>query len=164
MVANQFINGKFDDPDFQASLTKQLNRLGKQGGRLQRFFLEWNEHDSRDWTGVMVCPSEIQFIADRQKILADPFSDDQLRQSMADGLDALGALAVFYFHTAAEGLPGKPGPDVRIDPLRIGLDPERWEKDGLISESGMTLAEAKALIPGVESLLLEQSGATLAAS
>jgi flavin-dependent dehydrogenase len=163
MVANQFINDKFDDPGFQASLTKDLNRLGKQGGRLQRFFLEWNEHDSRDWTGVMVCPSEIKFIADRQAVLADPFSDAELRHTMAEGLDALGALAVFYFHTAAEGVPGKPGPDVRIDPLRISLDPARWEEDGLVSKSGLTLAEAKALLPGVESLLLEQSGATLAA-
>lgn len=162
MVANLFINGRFDDPDFQASLTKQLGRLGKQGGRFQRFFLEWNEREDRQWTGAMIGPADMQFIAEWQAVLADPFDDDELRNGIDKGLDQLGALAVFLFHTAAEGLPGKPGPDARIDPLKIGLDPARWEKDGLVSESGLTLDEAKALIPGVENLLLENRGAGLA--
>jgi flavin-dependent dehydrogenase len=162
MVANLFINGRYDDPDFQASLTKELDRLGKQGGRLQRFFQEWSELDNREWTGVFLGPGSLQFLAEREEAFAQPCDDAALRAAIAHGLESLAALAVVYFHMAAEGMPGKPGPDERIDPLKISLDRARWQKDGLVSESGMTLAEAMALAPGVEKLALPNS-AVLAA-
>ncbi|MGH2933594.1 MAG: NAD(P)/FAD-dependent oxidoreductase [Gaiellaceae bacterium] len=154
MVANLFINDKFDHPDFQASLTDDLAQLGSQGTRLQRFFREWAERDPGDWQDAYVSPGRLPFLGDRQKILDTPFSDDELRKGIASGLATHRALAVFFFHLAADGIPGKPGPDERIDPLKISLDPERWKSEGLVSPNGLTLAEAKALAPGVEDLLM----------
>jgi hypothetical protein len=154
MVANLFINEKYDDPDFQASLTDELARLGSQGTRLQRFFREWAEHDPGGWEDAYISPGRLEFLGDRQKILDSPFSDDELRKGIASGLETQRALAVYFFHAAAEGIPGKPGPEQRIDPLKISLDPARWESEGLVSESGLTLEEARALAPGIDRLLV----------
>lgn len=62
---------------------------------------------------------------------------------------------------AAENLPEKPVDDVPINALGIGLDPSRRKKDGLFSKPGMSLVEAKRLLPGIEHLFLAESGASV---
>jgi hypothetical protein len=67
------------------------------------------------------------------------------------------------FHTAAAARPPPPDPERRVNALGISLQPEKWEEEGLYSEEGMTLAEATALLPGIDEFWLESRGATVAA-
>ena len=51
---------------------------------------------------------------------------------------------------------GAPGPDEKINPYAVSLDPSRWEADGLFDGSGMSLTEARQTpAAGVESLYME---------
>ena len=50
-----------------------------------------------------------------------------------------------------------------INPLAISLHPERWEADGLYSDDGISLAQAREMLPGIEEMDLEARGAVVAA-
>jgi hypothetical protein len=67
------------------------------------------------------------------------------------------AFAVLAFSRAAQNLgDAAPGEDVKINPYAVGLDPEKWEADGLFDGSGMSLAEARASdAGGLQNLYLE---------
>jgi flavin-dependent dehydrogenase len=73
------------------------------------------------------------------------------------------ALAVWYFHMAARHLPDPPDPQRKINPQAIGLDTSKWEAEGLFPDdgTGMSLADALELIPGVDEFDLEARGARL---
>ena len=66
------------------------------------------------------------------------------------------------FHKAAKNLPDPPDEDAAINPLAISLQPERWEEDGLFSDDGITLAQAREVLAGVEEMDLEARGAVVA--
>ena len=54
------------------------------------------------------------------------------------------AVTVLIFNKAAAALGnGAPGDDVKIDPYKVSLEPDRWEADGLLGGSGLTVAEAR---------------------
>ena len=38
------------------------------------------------------------------------------------------------------------------NPYAVGLDPDTWEADGLFDEPGLTLAQAKEMIPGIDAI------------
>ena len=64
---------------------------------------------------------------------------------------------------AAKHLPDPPDPTRLIDPQVISLDTDKWAEEGLFPDdgSGITLADALELIPGVEEFDLEARGARL---
>ena len=69
----------------------------------------------------------------------------------------LEALAVVIFHQAVKRLSDHPiDADTKINPAAIGLDPEKWEKDGLFNGEGLSLEEARARVAGVENMLLTE--------
>jgi hypothetical protein len=78
---------------------------------------------------------------------------------MNENLQRVSAIAVLIFHNAAETLGDKPGDDVRINPLGISLQPDRWKRDGLLSAPGISLREARELVPGFEQFFLDERGA-----
>jgi hypothetical protein len=67
------------------------------------------------------------------------------------------------FHKAAANLPDPPDEGARINPLAISLQPDQWESDGLISDEGMTLAEALEQLPGIEEMDIEARAAATTA-
>jgi len=64
---------------------------------------------------------------------------------------------VVLFHRAAQNLgDAAPAADVKINPYAVGLDPGRWEADGLFSGDGMTLTDALASdAAGIANLYME---------
>ena len=49
-----------------------------------------------------------------------------------------------------------PGEDEKINPYAVSLDPSRWEADGLLDGSGLSLAEARETdAAGLQNLFLE---------
>ena len=54
------------------------------------------------------------------------------------------AFAVLAFSRAAQNLgDAAPGEAEKINPYAVSLNPDRWEADGLLDGSGMSLAEAR---------------------
>ena len=75
----------------------------------------------------------------------------------------LKALAVWIFHRAARNLPEQPDENRGINWLAISLHPEQWEADGLYSDDGISLVQAREMLPGIEEMDLEARGAVVAA-
>jgi flavin-dependent dehydrogenase len=123
---------------------------------VQAFFPQWHELDQRDWQGVSVLNDKFTPMHDVQAYLLAEFDDDEaLKARFRANVELIEALAVVMFHWAARVLPEQPGEDVRINPRAISLHPERWEEDGLYTEPGLSLAEARQMLPGVDEYLLE---------
>ena len=68
--------------------------------------------------------------------------DDALREELRTQIRNSEGMAVAMFHLAAQSLPEKPPEDKPINPYAVGLDPDRWEADGLYDSPGLTLEEA----------------------
>lgn len=162
-LATIFMHGKITDTDFVASLIPEFERFGRLAGRMELFFREWHDLDKRQWTGVSVLSRDFTQLLERQQDLIRPFDDDALRARIVENIDLLYAVAIVIFHKAAEALPEKPGADEPINALAISLQPDRWRKDGLLSDSGVTLAAAREMVPGIEEFFLEERGAVVPA-
>ncbi len=59
-------------------------------------------------------------------------NDDELREELRSQLSGTELLAIEIFHRAASKLPEAPSPDQPINPYAVGLDPAKWEADGLM--------------------------------
>ena len=46
--------------------------------------------------------------------------------------------------------------DTKINPAAIGLDPDRWEKDGLFDDEGPHPERGASGVPGLENMLLDE--------
>ena len=61
------------------------------------------------------------------------------------------------FHKAYERLEGAPPLDGRaVSPYAIGLDPERFEQDGLFGGEGLTLEQAMERAEGIQTIWLDR--------
>jgi 2-polyprenyl-6-methoxyphenol hydroxylase-like FAD-dependent oxidoreductase len=152
------LHGKVN-PDFLASVVPELDRFGRVTGQMADFFREWHALDQREWRGVSVLMRDFQPLHDWLAELVAPFEDDAFVARYRENVELLCALAVLLFHKAASELPEVPGDDVPINALGIGLQPDRWKKDGLFSAPGITLREARGKLPGIEEFFLEEQGA-----
>jgi hypothetical protein len=70
---------------------------------------------------------------------------------------------VWVFFKAAKALPEQPDESRPINPLMISPHPERWEADGRHADDGITLAQAREILVGIEEMDLEKQGAVVAA-
>lgn len=151
-----FLHGKMTDLDWFVELLPDLT-VAELMERTQRFFREWHALERRRWHNSIVRLEAFQPLRDRQEDMLARFSDDALRGRLLDNLHVVSCLTVVYFHKALELLPDhRIDPDVRIQPLAVGLDPAAWETDGLFDEAGISLNEALEHLPGVEALWLEE--------
>ena len=76
--------------------------------------------------------------------MAGGFDDDGVQEHLASTADLMEAFAVLAFSRAAQNLgDAAPGEDDKINPYAVSLDPSRWEADGLLDGTGMSLAEAR---------------------
>ncbi len=60
-------------------------------------------------------------------------NDDELRAELCSQLRGCEDLAVEIFHRAASTLPEAPAADEPINPYAVGLDPKKWDAEGLIA-------------------------------
>jgi hypothetical protein len=152
-----FFHRKLTDPEYMASVMPDLERFWALNERLEQMFRDWFEIGAREYHRAFVAPTGFPSMGLRHVELAANFDDEALRAKIAENADLFEAVAVAIFHKAAQSLPeGAPDPDAKIDPYAIGLDPDRWEEDGLFSDSGLTLAEANERAPSIENLWLDR--------
>lgn len=134
--------------------------------RVQQLFRDWNAIDYRKFEsdgfgGVQ--STKFQPFLDAYHDLGEDFDIDTMVERAKQKVEVLQALAVWYFHIAAKHLPEPPDPARPINPQVISLDTAKWDEEGLFPDdgSGMTLADALELIPGIEEFNLETRGARL---
>jgi flavin-dependent dehydrogenase len=136
-----FFHRKLTDLQFMAEVQPLVERAMRLTPILQRLFREWDALDHREWLGAFSPPTAFPQLPQRHLDLHSGMDDDRLRAQLAENVELYEALAVTMFAKAAESLPGvELDPDAPIDPYAIGLDPTRWEADGLFDGSGMSPA------------------------
>lgn len=129
---------------------------------MQELYRDWHALEPTQWEGVSVLSEEFQPYIDAQEMIGLPADQDQLLENCRKNTEVIKALATWIFFRAARNLDDPPDEDRAIDPLKVSLKPERWEEDGLFTDDGMTLAQAKEILTGVEELDLEARGAVVA--
>ncbi len=65
--------------------------------------------------------------------LTVPLSDDEIRAEMQSQLEGCEQLAVEIFRRALTALPSPAPDDAQINPYAVGLDPAKWEAEGLFA-------------------------------
>jgi flavin-dependent dehydrogenase len=160
-LAYLFLHDKMTDLDGLGLVVDQFETIIPLLGRVQDFCRDWHQIDQRRFEGISVFTEKFDMMAERQRDLTVPFSDEEFQQRTEENVEILKAMGTYIFHLGAKHLPDPPDPERPINPLVISMDPERWEEEGLFDENGMTLSQAIALLPGVEEFDLEAQGAVL---
>jgi hypothetical protein len=161
-LAFMFTHDKMTDLDALGDITDAFQTLIPLLGRMQELFSDWHELYNEPWEGVTIATTQFTPMIERQRDLSREFTDEEFFEKTTQNVEELKALALWLFHKAAQSLPEPPDPEARINPLAVSLHPERWDEEGLYSDDGWTLAEATAMLPGVEEFWLEAQGAKVA--
>jgi flavin-dependent dehydrogenase len=139
-----FFHDKYADLDFIASVRPDLERIWAITRRLEEMYREWHALEDREWRRAIVPTQDFPGMFKRHVDMAGGFDDDGVRDHIASTADLMEAFAVLAFSRAAINLgDAAPGEDDKINPYAVSLDPSRWEADGLLDGTGMSLAEAR---------------------
>ena len=157
LKAVRFVHGVWHDPEFMAEVRDDLVRGHTLNARVQEFFREWHAVDDREAEGRHVSPVAFPGLVARHLDLETPMDREAVKARMKENVEFMEAVAVAFFHKAAERLPdGDPVADKAINPYAISLDQSRWESDGLFDGPVMTLDDALAKAEGIENLWLDR--------
>jgi flavin-dependent dehydrogenase len=156
-IALLFFHRRITDLELNAEIAEDAERIRNVDARVQQLFRDWHDLGQRDWTHVMVGNLNFPSLMKLHHDLDAGLDDATLKRRYSRNAGICEAIAVVLFHKAAELLPGDAvDPDAKINPAAIGLDPSRWEADGLFDPSGMTLAEARNRAVGIENALVDE--------
>jgi flavin-dependent dehydrogenase len=151
ITAIRYVQGVWHDPDFYADVRDVLDRVHRLNERVQPFFREWHAIDNREHEGVFVPFRRFAAVALRRLDFETPLEPDAVKAKLAENLERMEATAVAMLHKACERLADADlDPQRAINPYAVGLDPDRWQQDGLFDEPGLTLEQAHEKAEGVE--------------
>lgn len=152
-----FFHDKYTDLDFMAAVRPDLERIWSITRVLEGMYREWNELEDREWRRAIVPTQAFPGMFQRHVDMAGGFDDETVKAKLASTADMMEAFAVIAFHRGAQALgDAAPGEDEKINPYAVSLDPTRWEADGLYSDKGMSLAEARQTdAAGLANLFME---------
>ena len=153
-----FFHRKLADLELRAAVRPDVDRMWAAQGRIEQLFREWHALEHDGWVRGFAGPKRFPGWGERQRDLVAGFDDEQLAAKLKENADLMEAIAVLLFTRAARNLgDAAPGEDVKINPYAIGLDPARWEADGLFDGTGMTAAEARQTpAGGIERMFVEE--------
>ena len=152
-----FYENKLTDPDFLRQVEDELDRFLRLIPRVERMIRDWHQLEQHRLPGVLVKPIEFEYIGQAMADLrtshdgqAPVFDDEALKAKVGERVRVLEAAAVAMFFEAIKNLPDHGIElETRVNPHAIGLQPDRWEEDGLFDESGISIGEALALAAGI---------------
>lgn len=130
---------------------------------MQELFRDWNALENRPYEGVSILSKQFQPYIEAQGDMAHEATEEQFFERTRKNLRTLKAFSVWVFFKAAKALPEQPDESRPINPLKVSMYPERWEADGLYADDGITLAEAREILVGIDEMDLEKQGAVVAA-
>ena len=143
------IREKIADIEFMKTSNHLLERLAELNTSAQKLFREWHELNVGD-TPVLHPPiikPAIEAMIGVVKPLPD---DDALRGELQLQIRNQEAFLIAVFAQALKAVPDAPAIDGPVNPLAVGLDPSKWEADGLLDGSGLTIEDARGLCPGID--------------
>ena len=155
-LAFLFLHDQMTDLDNLPFFLEQLEPVIELSGRMQELFRDWHAIQNEPYEGVSTLTTEFQPMRDRTQQLTRPIEFEPMVEQLAENAKIMQAIAIWVFHMAAKALPEPPPEDATINPAAISLKPERWEEDGLFSGEGMTLAQAREMLPGIEEFSLAE--------
>jgi flavin-dependent dehydrogenase len=156
-AALPFFHRKITDLDFAAAIRRDQRRMIQVSAPLVQVFRDWHELSQREFRNVFISNKGFPALYQLHIDLGAGFDDETLVRKYAENADLLEAVGIMLFAEAVKALPDVTlDEDVQIDPTKMSLDPDRWEKDGLLGKRGLTLAEARAKTPGLEKMLLSE--------
>jgi flavin-dependent dehydrogenase len=155
-TASLMCHGKLADVEFRDKVMPEIERIWQLSRRLEVLLRDWYQAAPHEYERAYIHTNWFPAVGLRHVQMGLPLDDEALVGKATDDRKAMEALAVAVFHKAASELPaGAPNADVKINPYAVGLDPERWDDDGLFDESGMTIEEAKRIVIGVDNYWLD---------
>jgi flavin-dependent dehydrogenase len=134
---------KLTDLEFMKAVDDDVDRVYRVSMNMEKLFRQWHELDQSfeaDLGGIGVWP-----MMKATNAVVQSYEDAELQEELRSQADCAEALAVALFHKAAALLPEPPDPARAVNPYAVGLEPDRWEEDGLFDESGLTLEKAMEL-------------------
>jgi flavin-dependent dehydrogenase len=158
LTSPRYVHGVWPAPEFTARVRERLDRGYDLNARMQRFFREWHAIDDRPLEDVYMALLPVGAVAFRRLDLERPLDAAGVEALIDENLARMEGVAVAMFHKAAERLDGAPvDPERPVDPTAIGLDPGRWDEDGLFDGAGLTLEQAMARADGIQNLWLREA-------
>jgi flavin-dependent dehydrogenase len=156
LTSVRYVHGLWHDPEFTDEVRELLDRGYALNAHVQQFFREWHAIDDGAAEDAYVALIPFAAVGLRRLDLERPLDRDGLKALLAQNLERMEGMAVAMFHKAAARLPeGGPPEDRAVDPYAIGLDPSRWDGDGLF-ERGLTRAEALERAQGIQTIWLDE--------
>jgi flavin-dependent dehydrogenase len=158
-----FFQRRLLDLEFNADVAPDAQRMKEVANRVQQFFREWHALGQRAFQNVMVGNVAFPALLKLHHDLTAPLDEATLRRRYGRNADLYDAIAVIFFHKALERVPGNGiDSETKIRPSAIGLDPTRWEGDGLVGPDGLSLTEAQNRAVGIEHALVDELAAAVA--
>jgi flavin-dependent dehydrogenase len=152
-----FFHRKLTDRELMEAVRPDLERTWAITKQLERLFHKWNELEDREYRRAMIPPQGFPAMFERHTDMIAGYDDEQIEARLRETADIMEAMAVIIFHRAVRNLgDAAPAEDRKINPYAVSLDPDRWDQDGLFSDEGLTLAEARQTdAAGIENLFME---------
>jgi flavin-dependent dehydrogenase len=151
-----FFHDKLQEPDYMAQVWPDVERYWELTEKLELMFHDWLRVGEQERRDAYVPTTGFPGMGLRHVELVSGFDDEALKAKIAENLRLMEAVTVWIFHKAAEALGDRaPDPETPINPYAISLQPDRWEQDGLFSDSGMTMETARELATGIDNLSIE---------
>ncbi len=162
-IGNAWCHQRMRKPEDIKRLEGIVHEAIQMVPRMQQLFRDWNAIEQTPFEGVSVLCNQLAPYVQAQAEMARPAEGDETFEIARRNLRYLNALAVWIFHRAARNLPEQPDENRGINWLAISLHPDQWEADGLYSDDGISLVQAREMLPGIEEMDLEARGAVVAA-
>lgn len=156
LIGALFGHGKMTDPEFMAKVGHMFPRVGNLATRISELFAAWGavEGGQREWQDAH--PVLEEFPTQQMLLnMAGNYDDESLVAKVEEGTELFEAIVVIVFHEVVSRLPdAEVDADARVNPAAVSSQPGRWEEEGLFSDDGLTLAEARERVPGWRELWL----------
>jgi flavin-dependent dehydrogenase len=159
-VALPFIKGEITDLRLLRAIEPSMRATDKLLSRVQRFYREWDAMERLELP-PMHRPGRTPSTAGERLIdLVSPFDSDAVAARVIENHERFKAVTVLIFDKVASHLLPQPPLDEEtpINPFAIGLDPERWDADGLFAtaeQSGMSVRQASEIFQGFDQIWYE---------
>ncbi|MGB0092222.1 MAG: tryptophan 7-halogenase [Solirubrobacteraceae bacterium] len=156
--ALRFNSNRLTDLRFLQRSGPELQKGIQLTTTMQDLFKQWNElgdvEADAGFVNVALPP-----LMDHVDDLGHEFDDDTITRMFQEKVQFLEALAVLIFADAVRSLPGaRIDEQTTINPYAISLDQGRWEEDGLLGGSGVTIADAREQLRGIQVSAMVREG------
>ena len=155
--------GGCEDGRHQEAARAVRGRAIPLSGRMQQLFMDWHELEQTTGRASPSCRRQFDALHPRRRRRwparrGRPAVRASAREAPARSRRSPCGSSTRRRRTC----PSRPTRTRPINPLAISLHPERWEQDGLFSDDGISLAQAREMLVGIEEMDLEARGAAVA--